>query len=136
MSDPPARRLPVDRPIRRETTWRSGHTANPSTIRVVGEEKRTPNFKDMWRLLLAIIGVIAVIQELRKPEDERTWHGQVANFVPYDFRMPTVTRVRDTYWNPDGPVFTSKVFGVGWAPNFGAWVKMFQRSAEQEPLAE
>ena len=76
--------------------------------------------RDLWRLLLAIIGVIAVIQELRKPPEQRTWHGKVARFVPYDFRKPTITRFRETYWNPEGPLIAGKAWGVGWAPNFGA----------------
>jgi hypothetical protein len=87
-------------------------------------QKKMPNLRDIWRLLLAIIGVIAVVQELRKPEEERTWHGEVAGFVPYDFRMPTVDRIRDTYWNPAGPVLPGKPFGVGWAINFGAIVRL------------
>jgi hypothetical protein len=88
------------------------------------DKKRMSAPQDMWRLALAIIGVIAIIQELRKPPDERTWHGKVASFVPYDFRMPTVERMKSTYWNPDGPVISGKVFGVGWAPNLGALAKM------------
>lgn len=91
-------------------------------------ERTMPNVRDIWRLILAILGVIAVIQELRKPEDERTWHGEVVSFVPYDFRMPTVERIRATYWNPDGPILSGKAFGVGWAPNFGALTRVFASS--------
>lgn len=83
--------------------------------------------RDLWRLLLAIIAVVAIVQELRKPADERTWHGKVGSVVPYDFRMPTVERTRATYWNPDAPFIGGKVFGVGWAPNFGAVVGLFRR---------
>jgi hypothetical protein len=88
------------------------------------QKKRRPSAKDVWRLILLIIGVIAVVQELRKPADERTWHGKVADLVPYDFRKPTVERFRETYWNPEGPLITGKAFGVGWAPNFGAVKKL------------
>ena len=88
------------------------------------DEKRMSAPRDLWRLALAIIGVIAIIQELRKPPGERTWHGKVAAFVPYDFRMPTIERVRSTYWNPEGPVISGKVFGVGWAPNLGALTRV------------
>lgn len=95
-------------------------------------ERRMTDVRDVWRLLLAIIGVIAVVQELRKPKDERTWHGKVADFVPYDFRMPTVERVRSTYWNPDGPIVSGKVFGVGWAPNFGVLARMFSKEDASE----
>ena len=95
-------------------------------------ERRMPTVKDIWRLVLAIIGVVAVVQELRKPPEERTWHGKVANFFPYDFRMPTIGRMRSTYWNPEGPIVSGKVFGVGWAPNFGALTGMFNKSRAQE----
>jgi hypothetical protein len=88
------------------------------------DERRVSTFNNFWRLALAIMGVIAVIQELRKPPDERTWNGKVADFVPYDFRMPTIGRVRSTYWNPEGPIIGGKVFGVGWAPNLGALNRM------------
>ena len=90
------------------------------------QEKRF-TAKDFWRLLLIIIGVIAVVQELRKPQSERTWHGAVGGFVPYDFRKPTVDRFRDTYWNPEGPIVGGKAWGVGWAPNFGAMKKLIER---------
>ena len=93
----------------------------------MSDQRRKPNVRDIWRLILAVIGVIAIVQELRKPADERTWHGKVAELVPYDFRMPTAARVRDTYWNKEGPIVGSKVFGVGWAPNFGAVARMFQK---------
>lgn len=82
--------------------------------------KKGSKLRDLYRLALVIIGIIAVVKELQKPAEERTWHGKVGDFVPYDFRMPTADRFKDTYWNPDGPILTSKVFGVGWAPNFGA----------------
>jgi hypothetical protein len=88
------------------------------------DERATSAVRNIWRLVLAVIGVIAVVQELRKPPNERTWHGKVADFVPYDFRMPTLARVRSTYWNPEGPIMTGKVFGVGWSPNLGALTRI------------
>ena len=61
----------------------------------------------------------AIYQELGKPLEERAWHGQVAGLVPYDFRAPTLERLRQAYWNPDDPrIFTDRVLGVGWAVNF------------------
>lgn len=92
--------------------------------------KQAPSPRDLWRLLLAIIGVIAIVKELRKPKEERTWHGEVSVF-PYDFRLPTVDRVRETYWNPDGPFISGKVFGVGWAPNFGVLARMFGEAEDK-----
>ncbi|MHB8573247.1 MAG: hypothetical protein ACYDAY_09920 [Candidatus Dormibacteria bacterium] len=68
---------------------------------------------------VAVIGltVAAVYQELKLPSEERTWHGRVAG-VPYDFRIPTLERLREAYWNPDEErIFTDKVLGLGWSVN-------------------
>lgn len=74
------------------------------------------------KLLAAALVVAAVIKELRQPKEERTWHGALGGFVPYDFRMPTVDKIKRTFWNPDGPVIANRVFGVGWTINLGAVV--------------
>jgi hypothetical protein len=93
----------------------------------VDRRKGMSTTRKVWSLIFAMIAVVAVIQELRKPKDQRTWHGKVADFVPYDFRMPTLERVKSTYWNPEGPIFQSKVFGAGWALNVGALSRRFSR---------
>jgi hypothetical protein len=68
-------------------------------------------------LASAALGVAAVVQELKRPTDERTWHGSIIG-VPYDFRPPTVERVKERVWNPeDKRIFTPHVFGVGWTLN-------------------
>ena len=59
---------------------------------------------------------------LRLPKEERTWHGALGGFVPYDFRMPTVEKIKTTFWNPDGAIVVNRVFGVGWTINLGAIV--------------
>ena len=60
----------------------------------------------------------AIYQELKKPPEERTWHGKVAGSIPYDFRVPTLEKFREAYWDPDTDrVFSDKVIGVGWAVN-------------------
>jgi hypothetical protein len=75
------------------------------------------------RLLQATVITVtlaAVCQELEKPKEERNWNGKVG-FIPYDFRMPTLQRLKEGYWNPDSTnIFSSEVFGVGWAINFYA----------------
>jgi hypothetical protein len=75
---------------------------------------------DLWRLALACVAVIAIVMELRKPPDQRTWHGKVAGVVPYDFRRPSPSRIRDAVWNPEGPIVSGKVWGAGWTINLGA----------------
>jgi Family of unknown function (DUF5808) len=81
------------------------------------------------RRLARAIGIAllaaAVVTELRKPSGERTWHGRVAGFVPYDLRPPTVARIRAAWWSPDDPrILTDRVFGVGWAVNLGRLVRL------------
>ena len=77
--------------------------------------------KDLVSLLrtaiwLAFFG--AIYQELKKPAEERTWHGKVVGVVPYDFRVPDLERIRQAYWDPDSDVlFTEMVVGVGWSVN-------------------
>ncbi|HVR89177.1 MAG TPA: hypothetical protein VHG53_06495 [Candidatus Limnocylindria bacterium] len=79
---------------------------------------------------LAFFG--AIYQELKKPPEERTWHGKVAGLVPYDFRLPTVERIRESYWAPDTDVvFTEKVVGVGWAVNLPVAARKLSALASQ-----
>jgi hypothetical protein len=60
----------------------------------------------------------AIYQELRKPPEARTWSGKVAGVVPYDFRLPTLDRLREAYWAPESDhIVSEKVVGVGWAVN-------------------
>ncbi len=89
---------------------------------------RRSAIRGIWQLALGIITTIAIVTELRKPDGERTWHGKVADIIPYDFRKPTPARLKETYWNPDGAVLSGKLWGVGWALNFGALVRLVRRS--------
>lgn len=65
------------------------------------------------------ITVAAVCQELEKPKEARKWHGKVAGMVPYDFRIPTIERLKESYWNScESRILTPSAFGIGWAINF------------------
>lgn len=65
--------------------------------------------------------LIAVCQEMEKPKERREWHGKAAGIVPYDFRMPNLDRLKDSFWNPyDNRVITPTVCGLGWSINFSA----------------
>jgi hypothetical protein len=79
------------------------------------------NLRRIRRLArLVAFGLVAaaVATELSKPAPERTWQGKVGGIVPYDFRPPTLQRIRDAYWNPESDrLFSDRVFGVGWAVN-------------------
>jgi hypothetical protein len=85
------------------------------------------------RKLTSVVGMglvgAAVIGELRKPAAERTWHGRLWDRVPYEFRPPSVERLRQAYWAPDEPhVFTGTPFGVGWSINVGRLMRVCARS--------
>jgi len=70
-------------------------------------------------LVVAAVGV-----ELHKPRRKRTWHGEILGFVPYDFRKPTLARVKSRWWNKrDRRLFTPRTFGVGWDVNLARLVK-------------
>jgi hypothetical protein len=41
--------------------------------------------------------------------------------IPYDWRRPTRSLIRERFWNPDDRrVLTPKVFGWGWSISFAA----------------
>lgn len=74
----------------------------------------------LWLIRTAVLGAVlgALYVELRKPAGERTWNGRLLGLVPYDFRVPSLDRLRQAYWNPRSPkVFTDRPFGVGWSVN-------------------
>lgn len=79
-------------------------------------------------LVTAALTTAAVANELRKPEAERTWHGRLGP-VPYDFRRPSLARVRAAFWAPDGPLFTPRPAGIGWTLNVGRIVRAFRERA-------
>jgi hypothetical protein len=69
------------------------------------------------QLTLIALVALAIAQELRKPGYRRTWHGKVL-LVPYDFRLPTWERIKETYWNPyESHILVPMVFGLGWTVN-------------------
>lgn len=82
-------------------------------------------FQKTVRLITLGLAVAAVVKELRTPAEERTWHGTVVGFVPYDLRFPTPARMRERMWNPENPhVLVPRVFGVGWTVNVGRVVAL------------
>jgi len=68
-------------------------------------------------VLLVIYVGVAIVEQLRRPPGERTWHGRIAG-IPYDFRIPTVDRLRATFWNKDtAQILVPQAFGIGWTVN-------------------
>ena len=67
----------------------------------------------MLRTATLALTVAAAVYAYRTKQPE----GRILN-VPYDFRMPTMDKVRSRVWNRDEPrVFTPAIFGVGWSLN-------------------
>lgn len=80
----------------------------------------------LWIIRMAVLGALvgAIWHELSKPPAERTWNGRLLGFVPYDLRLPTLTRLRDSYFNTrSAALFTSQPVGVGWSVNIAAVLK-------------
>ena len=45
-------------------------------------------------------------------------HGKLFGLLPYDFRPPTLTRLRRTLWNREDERFPVPIYiGVGWSVN-------------------
>lgn len=94
------------------------------------DRKRQAGIKDVVRAVGVALAVAAVVKELRKPSDERTWHGVVAGFVPYELRPPTIARFRERVWDPDAEhVLGPRVFGVGWTLNLGRAYALVRQAA-------
>lgn len=79
----------------------------------------------LLKLLVWGLTGAAIVQELRRPAEDREWHGTVGGVVPYDFRMPTPEKIRHAWWNPGGPLVTQTAFGVGWAINLARLLETF-----------
>jgi uncharacterized membrane protein len=66
-----------------------------------------------WKTIAAAFTVATIVYAIRT----RQSHGRFLR-VPYDFRFPTLQRLKRRFWNPDDPrIFTPHVFGVGWSIN-------------------
>jgi len=98
------------------------------------------NIKWLIRMLQATaitVTMAAVCQELEKPKEERKWYGQVVGFIPYDFRLPTIERLKESYWNQyESRVFSPEVSGVGWAINFHALLEKIKLIKESDGSEE
>ena len=82
-------------------------------------------FRRFVKLVAFGLVVAALIDQLRRDPEERTWEGSVAGIVPYDFRMPTLERARSRWWNTDDDrLFVPQVFGVGWTINLARLARL------------
>jgi hypothetical protein len=68
-------------------------------------------------VLFLVYVAIAITQQLQRPPEERNWYGKIAG-IPYDFRIPSVERLRATFWNKDtSQILLPQAFGIGWSIN-------------------
>jgi uncharacterized protein DUF5808 len=87
-------------------------------------KRRSPRLRRVVGAVTAGVAVLAVAQQLARPRAERTWNGRVAG-VPYDFRPPTLERVRRRLWAPEDPhLLVPRVLGVGWTVNLARVVRV------------
>lgn len=90
-------------------------------------ERRAGRVQRLALAAVAAIAAAAVVSELRKPPGERRWHGRVGGLVPYDFRPPTVERLRRTWWSPEeGRLLVGTAFGVGWDVNLARLARLLR----------
>ena len=78
-------------------------------------------------MLAGMLFVASLVKELRTPKEQRTWHGMILGFVPYDQRLPTPARLKEVYWNSKSHrLIGGRLFGVGWTVNFYEVVARFR----------
>lgn len=87
-------------------------------------KKCSMHFKRIVRIASSLIVTIlvgaAIREQLYLPREERTWQGRIMG-IPYDFRWPTIERIREKVWNKStSRILTPHLFGVGWSINFYA----------------
>jgi hypothetical protein len=81
------------------------------------------------RLVSAGLMVAAVVRELRRPKNERTWTGTLAGTIPYDLRRPSPMRLKRSMWSPDDSrIFVPRAFGVGWTVNLASVVSRVKQA--------
>lgn len=70
-----------------------------------------------FTVVLTLVGA-AMFDQLRRPAENRTWQGSIMG-IPYDFRIPTIERIRAEVWNKDtNRILMPHSFGMGWGINF------------------
>ncbi len=88
------------------------------SLKFGGVELTIKGWQGLVTVVVSVLVATALAQELRLPPARRTWHGRVYRYVPYDFRLPTLRRLRDSVWDPKNPgLFTDKPLGIGWNIN-------------------
>ena len=92
---------------------------------LAGKEDMKKNCIQIRRLGRLACGLIVMVlvgasiwEQLHLPPEQRTWQGRIIG-IPYDFRWPTLERIREKVWNKStSRILTPHLFGVGWSINF------------------
>jgi uncharacterized membrane protein len=82
-------------------------------------KKKQPTAGDVMVIIgIAALMGLAIREQWQMPPEERTRHGTLYG-IPYDFRRPTIERLREAFWNKDtARVLVPNAFGMGWSINF------------------
>jgi hypothetical protein len=76
-------------------------------------------FKGFAGITACVLLALALWDQMVRDPAYRDWHGHVFG-IPYDFRRPTIARIRTALWSPDeSNIFSPHVLGVGWTLNAG-----------------
>jgi uncharacterized membrane protein len=86
-----------------------------------------------FRTIFTALTVGAIVYALRSGQPT----GRFLN-MPYDFRVPTVERLKERMWNEnDDRIFMPSFFGLGWSLNFFQVVEKFRAdNAVEEEVIE
>lgn len=85
-----------------------------------------------FKMLFAALTVGAVVYAIRSGRPVGRFLG-----MPYDFRAPTIDRVKGRLWNKDDDrIFMPSVFGVGWSLNFFRVIEKFRADDAVEDHAD
>ena len=80
--------------------------------------KRKKASNSIWRAVVIVLVALAVRDQLRLPPEERTWYGRIVGRIPYDFRRPTMERIRAAFRNKESSeILVPQPFGIGWTIN-------------------
>ena len=81
-----------------------------------------------WKTVTTALTVAAAVYAVRSRQPYGRFFG-----IPYDFRMPTLSKIKERLWNPeDERIFTPNVFGAGWSVNAYQLVKRFREDNRQD----
>ncbi|MCI0841336.1 MAG: hypothetical protein J4N64_06140 [Chloroflexi bacterium] len=79
-----------------------------------------------WKIITALFAATTVVYAYKTKQSHGTFLG-----VPFDFRMPTWERFKQSFWNPEDPrVFTPRPFGIGWGVNIPQVLKRVEAGKE------